>query len=193
MPAMARPFRQQIDDGILDRAAGLFARHGFTRTSVQAVADAAGLSKAGLLHHFPSKDALREAVLRRSQELQHEVYDQVADLPPGPERDRLVIETIVDQALARPGLVSLTLGMHATLDPGPLAIRPGDESRTLFEAFGTGPAPNAERLVRITGALAAVSMLVLTAHRAGKRSAWRPHIIATAYNALGHHSSSGPV
>ena len=26
---MARPFRQQIDEGILDRAAALYARHGF--------------------------------------------------------------------------------------------------------------------------------------------------------------------
>src|SRR3712207_8758015 len=44
-------------------SAALFARRGFEQTSVQAIADAVGLSKAGLLHHFPSKDALRAAVL----------------------------------------------------------------------------------------------------------------------------------
>ena len=33
-------FRQQIDEGILDQAAGLFARRGFGKTSVQDVADA---------------------------------------------------------------------------------------------------------------------------------------------------------
>ncbi|WP_123670594.1 TetR/AcrR family transcriptional regulator [Actinocorallia herbida] len=177
---MARVFRQQIDEGILDRAAGLFARHGFTQTSVQAVADAVGLSKAGLLHYFPSKEALREAVFRRSLELQREVHDQVADLPPGPERDRLAIETIVDQAMARPGLVSLTLGLHTTLDAWAV------ETRTLVEAFGTGPDPEPERLMRITGALGALSILVLAAHRAGKGSAWRPHVVATSYDALGH-------
>ncbi len=183
---MARAFRQQIDEGILDRAAGLFARHGFTQTSVQAVADAVGLSKAGLLHYFPSKDALREAVFRCSQDLQREVYDQVADLPPGPERDRLVLETIVDQAMARPGLVSFTLGAHTALDLGPSAVGPEGGTGTLVESFGTGSEPGPERLLRITGALAALSMLVLTAHRAGKGSVWRGHIVATSFDALGH-------
>ena len=85
---MARPFRQQIDDGILDHAAALFARRGFAKTSVQDVADAVGLSKAGLLHHFPSKDALHEAVRAQAEQLAQRALDQVADLLLGPARDR---------------------------------------------------------------------------------------------------------
>jgi AcrR family transcriptional regulator len=41
---VARPFREQADAVILDRAAALFARQGFAKTSVQDVADAVGLS-----------------------------------------------------------------------------------------------------------------------------------------------------
>src|SRR3712207_9441823 len=63
---VSRGFRQQVDEGILDRAAALFARRGFTKTSVQDVADAVGLSKTGLLHHYPSKDALHEAVVAQA-------------------------------------------------------------------------------------------------------------------------------
>ena len=89
---MARPFRQQIDEGILDRAAALFARRGFAKTSVQDIADAVGLSKAGLLHHYPSKDALREAVLAQSAALTERALQQVAAMPPGPRRDRRAVE-----------------------------------------------------------------------------------------------------
>lgn len=44
-------------------ATQLFAAHGFDGTSVQAIADAIGVTKQAVLHHFASKEALREAVL----------------------------------------------------------------------------------------------------------------------------------
>jgi len=41
------------------RAAGrLFAQHGYAGTSMAEVAEAAGVSKATVFHHFPSKRAL---------------------------------------------------------------------------------------------------------------------------------------
>src|SRR5699024_8973017 len=43
---------------ILTEAFDLFAEHGYAGTSLSAVADAAKISKAGLLHHFGSKTAL---------------------------------------------------------------------------------------------------------------------------------------
>ena len=48
---------------ILSVATQLFAQNGFNGTSLQAIADAVGLRKPSLLHHFPSKEAIREAVL----------------------------------------------------------------------------------------------------------------------------------
>ena len=44
-------------------ATRLFAAHGFDGTSVQAIADELGVTKQAVLHHFASKEALREAVL----------------------------------------------------------------------------------------------------------------------------------
>lgn len=59
---MARPPRAGPRDRILDAALATFAAHGTEGSSVQAVADAVGMSKQALLHHFPTKQKLREGV-----------------------------------------------------------------------------------------------------------------------------------
>jgi AcrR family transcriptional regulator len=46
---------------ILDAAIGRFAEHGVAGTSLKAIAAAAGVSQALIVHHFGSKEALREA------------------------------------------------------------------------------------------------------------------------------------
>jgi AcrR family transcriptional regulator len=48
---------------ILIAATKLFAAHGFGGTSLQAIGDAVGVTKQTLLYHYPSKEALRRAVL----------------------------------------------------------------------------------------------------------------------------------
>jgi AcrR family transcriptional regulator len=148
---VARPFRQQVDEGILDRAAALFARRGFAKTSVQDVADAVGLSKAGLLHHFPSKDALHEAVLAQADTLGRRVLDQVGDLPLGTARDRRALEVLVDVALAHPGLVALMLAPATRLEAGD----PEPVAALVLQAFGVDPdTTETQRRVRVVGALA---------------------------------------
>ena len=182
-PPVTRPFRQQVDEGILDRAAALFARRGFAKTSVQDVADAVGLSKTGLLHHYPSKDALHEAVLAQAGTLGRRVLDEVGDLPPGPGRDRHVLEVLVDVALAHPGLVALLLAPVTDLDAEPHPAVTGP----VLSAFGVDPATSdAPRLGRVIGALAALAVLTLAAHAQDRTTAWRQHIVATCFDALGH-------
>src|SRR5215472_7305854 len=44
-------------------ATRLFAAHGFEGTALQDIADAVGVSKPAVLHHFPSKEHIRQAVL----------------------------------------------------------------------------------------------------------------------------------
>jgi AcrR family transcriptional regulator len=178
-------FRQQIDEGILDQAAALFARRGFAKTSVQDVADAVGLSKAGLLHHFPTKDALYEAVLGQADTVGQRVLGELADQPLGEVRDRRAVEVLVDVALAHPGLVSLLLAPVLAGDADPRA--PDAASAAALQAFGVDPmvAPS-ERSVRVAGALSALAVLALAAHAQDQTTAWRPFIAATCFDALGH-------
>jgi len=66
-PASAEMRRRQL----LEAALAVFARHGYRKTSMDDVAQAAGVSRQGLYLHFPTKeDLFRAAVLhalRRSQ------------------------------------------------------------------------------------------------------------------------------
>lgn len=53
---------------ILRAALQVIARHGYRRTSTRELAAAAGLSEAGMLHYFGSKEKLFEEVLRARDE-----------------------------------------------------------------------------------------------------------------------------
>lgn len=63
MRAQTRP-----QDRILDAAIRVFRRHGFRRSSIEQAAEAAGLTRQALYHHFSSKEALFRAVLERLYE-----------------------------------------------------------------------------------------------------------------------------
>jgi AcrR family transcriptional regulator len=54
-----------VDNAEQIRAAAtrLFALHGYEGASLQSIADSVGVTKQTLLYHYPSKDALRRAVL----------------------------------------------------------------------------------------------------------------------------------
>ncbi len=54
---------------ILARALDVIAREGYRGASVKEIADAVGLSQAGLLHYFDSKEELFTAVLRKRDEI----------------------------------------------------------------------------------------------------------------------------
>ncbi len=65
---------------ILDRALEVIAREGYRGASVKEVADAVGLSQAGLLHYFDSKEELFTEILRKRDEV-----DSVSYTPVPPE------------------------------------------------------------------------------------------------------------
>jgi AcrR family transcriptional regulator len=187
---VTRPFRQQADEEILDHAAALFAQHGFAHTSLSAIAEAVGLSKAGLLHHYPSKEALYEAAQEACRARSRQVREQASGLVPGSARDRRLLELLTDVALDRPGLVALLF--QAATAPEQRTALLEDDDLLVFEMFGADPRdPRAERLVRVIGALSALAVLSLAANHVGDKTAWRPLIIATCYDALGH-SVAGP-
>lgn len=183
---MRRPFRKQIDEGILDQAAALFAQLGYEKTSVQEIADAVGLSKAGLLHHFPTKNALHDAVLAQAGLMERDVVGQLQDLPAGTDRDRRAVQVLVDVALAHPGLVSLMLATaHQQDDPRSNGLQAAGSLSSVV--FGDDQATvTTQRLVRILGTVSALAILVIAAHDDDGASTWRQHIEATCLGALGH-------
>jgi AcrR family transcriptional regulator len=97
---------------ILEVALALVARQGFHRTSVRDIADAVGLTQAGLLHYFDSKDELWVAILRRRDEI-----DLSTDWDTG---DMLAsLAAVVRHNAEVPGLVQMfaNLSAAAATDP----------------------------------------------------------------------------
>ena len=120
MPSMVRPSSAEIDRAILDAAAEVFAVTGFAGTSVQKVADTVGYSKTGLLHRFPSKQALYGAVVAEVRAVVSELVDEAARLPAGPRRTPATVTLVARFAFARPGLLRLLVESMrpASTDPG---------------------------------------------------------------------------
>lgn len=88
---MARPRATDYANkrrGILRRAAELFARHGFTGTSITMIAEACGVSKTLLYHYYSSKEAVLFDLL--DEHLRHlvEVLEDAARTP-GTDQERL--------------------------------------------------------------------------------------------------------
>ncbi|MCX7522857.1 TetR/AcrR family transcriptional regulator [Microbacterium sp. STN6] len=92
---------------ILDTALEQFARHGYDRTSVREIARQAGLSQAGLLHHFSTKEELFLEVLRRR--------DDRATVPDEFDHTHSVgrLMGAVERNAGEPGLVRLFVSMSA--------------------------------------------------------------------------------
>ncbi|MDL9979234.1 TetR/AcrR family transcriptional regulator [Microbacterium sp. ASV49] len=60
---------------ILTSALDVIAREGFRKASVREIADAVGLSQAGLLHYFGSKEQLFVEIMRKRDEVDTEHFD----------------------------------------------------------------------------------------------------------------------
>lgn len=114
---------------LLQAATRRFAAQGFSGTSVQELADDVGIKKPSLLYWFPSKDALREAVL---DSLLDRWLDEVpvllAAAASGPDRFGAVLSAVLDF-------------FNADADRGRLLLRelldrPEDLRRRLHDKLG---------------------------------------------------------
>src|SRR3954469_19860265 len=88
----ARTLRQEHTEHtrrpLIDAAARMFAERGYARTSIDDVAGEARVTRGALYHHFPSKQAIFNAVCGA---VDAAVVDRVraAGRPPGPAEQRL--------------------------------------------------------------------------------------------------------
>lgn len=74
-------------NALLDAAETVVVRRGIGNLTLESVAIAAGMSKGGLLHHFPNKDRLVEAMVTRHAAGWRECYmEGFRSVPEGPGR-----------------------------------------------------------------------------------------------------------
>lgn len=66
---------------ILTAALDVIARNGYRRTSVRELADAVGLSQAGLLHYFSSKEELFQEIVRKRDEVDASAFEGLRETP----------------------------------------------------------------------------------------------------------------
>ncbi|MBI1319820.1 MAG: TetR family transcriptional regulator [Candidatus Hydrogenedens sp.] len=82
---MARP---SCREHLLDAAEAVVVAEGGARLTLDAVAEHAGVSKGGLLYHFPTKEALLQAMIERHLNGVRERRAKAAEgLTPGPGSD----------------------------------------------------------------------------------------------------------
>lgn len=85
-PTLSSPPTADTRTRILDAAIDLFSIHGYSGVSIRALARAVGIKESSFYNHFPSKEALFEAVLQIVER------EYAALMPP---------ETLVEEALNR--------------------------------------------------------------------------------------------
>lgn len=161
---------------ILEVAEALFARRGFAGVGLREVAEAAGLGKSSLFHHFKGKVQLYLAVVGRALErIEARVAPAFASGgPPAARLDR-VIGTLVDTLAEHPASARLLL-------------------RALFEDDDFAPAPPearaGERAIQTL-----VGRLEALLHEGVKAGDFRPvssrHTVQTLVGATVYHFASG--
>lgn len=87
--------RSGTRDAILDAATDLFAARGVTSSSIDDIAQSAGIAKGSIYYNFVSKAGLVEAVMARSSELLSTVLAQACAGRAGADLRREVVRTLL--------------------------------------------------------------------------------------------------
>jgi AcrR family transcriptional regulator len=107
-PPKSRPARKRLSaedrrSAILDAALEVFARRGFNGASIDEIAQAAGISKALIYEHFPSKRDLHASLLERhTQEIFVRVAQTADTDDPGEVRLRNGVDAFLDWVETHP-------------------------------------------------------------------------------------------
>jgi AcrR family transcriptional regulator len=90
---------------IVEAATALFSNAGYRGTGLAGIAAEVGVTQAGLLHHFPSKEKLLEEVVRRRSEVDAPLIDEIIGHGGLEIFDR--VHLLAEHNAARPGLSQL--------------------------------------------------------------------------------------
>jgi len=163
-------------DKILDQAEGLFARRGFAGIGISEVAEAAGLGKSSLFHHFRSKAELYAAVIGRIlARIETILMRSLAAGGTPTERAERWIDVLIDTLGAHPAYARLLL-------------------RSLFEddELGGDLPEELEANDTLRRIVAAGAVLLKEGMASGEfREASVPHTLQTLIGAVVFHFASG--
>ncbi|MGC1728438.1 MAG: TetR/AcrR family transcriptional regulator, partial [Steroidobacteraceae bacterium] len=133
-PIPLRPARERL----LDAAERLVAEMGAAHLTLDGVAKFAGVSKGGLLYHFPSKDSLLEGMLTRHLgEVDARVATRVAAHGGKPSRTELFrerVRALLELQPERPAVGAAVIA--ASADNPALMAGCRTASRELLDEFG---------------------------------------------------------
>lgn len=186
---MPRSTKKELEREIIDHAAALFARHGYSHTSLQQIASSVGYSKAGVLHHYSSKEAIYEATIEVTRAEISTLVDRAVEVGVGHSRDRLLIESLADLTQQWPGIAALG---NALLAGEPTRVSQLALVGTrLMDAFSRVPThSDVTHGIRILMAVAGITVAALEAVRQSQYNEWRQDIVAAALGTLGHADTS---
>lgn len=129
---------------ILERALDVIATEGYSGASVKRIAEAVGLSQAGLLHYFDSKEELFTEVLRKGDEHDAQHFGVLPDVAEtDSEKARAGFVRVIRHNADVPGLVELfsRLAVEAAHPDHPAHAYFVERGTALREAFALTPAP----------------------------------------------------
>ena len=144
-----------------------FASAGYHATSIQQIADRAGVSKATVLYHFASKEALLDAVLAPALDQLDQILENVglAGLRDGGSQRALFLEQFVDFLLEHRSAVYVFVNQSMSIDTPIIdrAMREIELMATFFEEH----VDSVEQKVRFGVALGGAAYLLAGAPQVG--------------------------
>jgi len=136
-----------------------FAKAGYAGTSLQRVAELAGLSKSSVLYHYASKEALLEAAIGPAIDRMGAILESVVDAPLNDERRTPFIEAFVELLLAHRLEVSTFLTQGPSLEDVPVIERANKLVERIADYFSEA-APTVEGKLRFGIALGGAAYIL---------------------------------
>jgi AcrR family transcriptional regulator len=150
-------------DRILDAAERLVADEGASKLTLDAVAQAAGVSKGGLLYHYPSKDALLVAMIERHcEDLDRRCASELEHLPADKSSSRLKA-SILGVLRPRPGRE----------DPGAALLAAAANNPALLDGARARYADHLAQLTASGGCFARSAVIMLAVDGLMLGEVWR--------------------
>lgn len=115
-PSVREEQKLRTRQRLLDAGASVFAKHGYGTSSVDALAEAAGVSRATFYLHFPSKLRLMEELIETLQPEINALYDFLLEGPRTRERVKAFLERAFEFYAANREIISASTQAEA-VDP----------------------------------------------------------------------------